>query len=147
MNYKDHVTYETHAMQCRTRVLLHRRAVTFVSSIPSRLPACKAFTKVNLVTLPVNAAGADGKNTHGRRKIEMFCRVQQLSHQMTLPAGEKGVLGVTCTVGVTGRNPDGGAGARRGLPNAGPASESSDATPRRDAAAFSFRMAILTMHS
>lgn len=63
-------------------------------------------------------------------------------YQIRFPAGERGVLGVTCREGVTGRNADGGAGARRGAPNAGPASESSDATPRREAAAFSFKIAI-----
>ena len=38
------------------------------------------------------------------------------NHQMRFSAGDSGVLGITCTVGVTGRKAEGGAGARRGLP-------------------------------
>ena len=72
---------------------------------------------------------------------------------MTLSEAEaRGVLGATCMLGVMerigggGEADPGGAGARRGLPKAEPwpaPRAPSPATPSRDAAAFSFKMAIL----
>ena len=57
---------------------------------------------------------------------ENFHLATRNTRQITLSAGESGVLGVTCIAGVMecmgdGEAEPGGAGARRGLPKAGPA--------------------------
>ena len=113
----------------------------------------------------IGKTGTQGFTPHAETKCGMdkfnffgFPHIQWISshHQMTLSAAEeRGVLGATCMPGVMeriggGEADPGGAGARRGLPKAEPwpaPRAPSPATPSRDAAAFSFKMAILKEES